>query len=148
MTLFHLTVTRQYGYAFNVAQNHVETAAAAPVRHCGIFMPVFYGGGARNSLRVITPRFCFSVLSPRRLSGLKSSLVGVLKRFETGAFKMAKSQDTKKLTAEEREAADLFARLTKDEQNELLLQTFKISALGYACKVLREAQREIRNNLH
>ena len=94
MTLFFLTGTRQYGYAFNVAQNHIEQAVAAPVRHCGLFMPVFNGGGARNSLRVITPRFLFSVLSPRRLSGLKSSLVGVLKRFEQGAFKMTlKSAD-------------------------------------------------------
>lgn len=58
---------------------------------------------------------------------------------------MTQSQNTQRFTAEEMEAVDLFARLTKDEQNELLLNAFKIAALGYACKVLREAQKELRN---
>lgn len=58
---------------------------------------------------------------------------------------MTKSQDMKKLTAEEREAVDLFARLPKEEQDELFLKTFKVAALGYACEVLREAQKELRN---
>lgn len=85
---FSLTIKPVGGYAFNVAQNHVKIADAAPERSSGIFMPVIYGGSARNSLRVITPRFYLGVLSSRRLSGLKSSLVGVLKRFKIGAFKM------------------------------------------------------------
>lgn len=76
-------------YALNVASNHVTKAVTAPESFSGIFMPVFYGGSARNSLRVITPRFFRSVLRlPPPIGLLKSSLVGVLKRFTKGAFKM------------------------------------------------------------
>lgn len=75
-----------------VAQNNTTKAVAAPERFCGIFMPVFNGGSARNSLRVITPRFFGSVLSSRRLSGLKSSLVGDLKRLTKGAVFMTKAK--------------------------------------------------------
>lgn len=146
MTLFFLTVTRQYGYAFNVAQNHIEQAAAAPVRHCGLFMPVFNGGGARNSLRVITPRFLFSVLSPRRLSGLKSSLVGVLKRFEQGAFKMTSKSTIDDLTDREREVILLFRHMPKAKKDEILLKTFELAALEYAVKVLQCAKKELMKN--
>mgnify|MGYP000500082724 CR=1 FL=1 len=145
MTLFPLTVTRQYGYAFNVAQNHIEQAAAAPVRNCGLFMPVFNGGGARNSLRVITPRFLFSVLSPRRLSGLKSSLVGVLKRFEQGAFKMTSKSTLDDLTDREREVILLFRHMPKAKKDEILLKTFELAALEYAVKVLKYAIEELKN---
>lgn len=77
----------------NVVSNHVTQAVAAPERFCGIFMPVFNGGSARNSLRVITPRFLCSVLRlPPPIGLLKSSLVGDLKRLTQGAVFMTKAK--------------------------------------------------------
>lgn len=113
----------------NVAQNYVTEADTAPERLGGIFMPVFNGGSARNSLRVITPCFFCSILSSRRLMGLKSSLVGVLKRFTEGALIMNAINSIKKqsvktyseMTSAEllRAQNDLFRLAHKEQNNEL-----------------------------
>ncbi len=127
--IFSLTKNQVGGYALNVASNHVTKADTAPESFSGIFMPVIYGGSARNSLRVITPRFFGSVLRlPPPIGLLKSSLVGVLKRFTKGALIMNAISAPAALTAEksvktysEMTAAELFSeqkRLFRIAQNE------------------------------
>jgi hypothetical protein len=140
--IFSLTMNPTSGYALNVASNHVTKADTAPESFSGIFMPVIYGGSARNSLRVITPRFFGSVLRlPPPIGLLKSSLVGVLKRFTKGALIMNAISATAALTAEksvktysEMTAAELFReqkrlfRIAKNEPNDDLSD--KICSLG------------------
>lgn len=139
---FSLTMNPASGYALNVASNHVTKADTAPESFSGIFMPVIYGGSARNSLRVITPRFFGSVLRlPPPIGLLKSSLVGVLKRFTKGALIMNAISAPATLTAEksvktysEMTAAELFSeqkrlfRIAKNEPNDDLSE--KICSLG------------------
>lgn len=140
--IFSLTKNQVGGYALNVVSNHVTQADTAPESFSGIFMPVIYGGSARNSLRVITPRFLCSVLRlPPPIGLLKSSLVGVLKRFTQGALKMNAISAPAALTAEksvktysEMTSAELFSeqkrlfRIAKNELNDDLSD--KICELG------------------